>query len=100
MRSPAECPIPAKRSRKSGIVNRSAICRSNNWPKESGTPRNLREIAQSLGVANIVEGSVQRDGPRVRVVAQLIDARTDTHRWSKTYDRELADIFAIQDEIA
>jgi tetratricopeptide (TPR) repeat protein len=67
---------------------------------QNGAPRNLREIAQSLGVANIVEGSVQRDGSRVRVVAQLIDARTDTHRWSKTYDRQLADIFVIQDEIA
>ena len=67
---------------------------------KSGTPRNLREIVKSLGVANIVEGTVQREGPRVRVVAQLIEGRTGTHRWSKTYDRNVADIFAIEDEIA
>jgi TolB-like protein/Tfp pilus assembly protein PilF len=77
------------------VISRTSVMRY-----QSGAPRNLREIAQSLGVANIVEGSVQRDGPRVRVIAQLIDARTDTHRWSKTYDRDLADIFVIQDEIA
>src|SRR5881398_703609 len=62
--------------------------------------RNLREIAQQLGVAHIVEGSVQRAGNRVRVNAQLIDARTDAHLWAQTYDRDLADVFAIQSEIA
>lgn len=84
----------------SQIADLKVISRTSVMRYQSGTPRNLREIAQSLGVANVVEGSVQRDGSRVRVTAQLIDARTDTHRWSKTYDRELADIFAIQDEIA
>jgi TolB-like protein/cytochrome c-type biogenesis protein CcmH/NrfG len=64
------------------------------------TKRNLREIAQALGVAHIVEGSVQRAVDRVRVSAQLIDARTDTHLWAERYDRELADVFAIQSEIA
>ena len=64
------------------------------------TKRSLREIAQALGVANIVEGSVQRAAGRVRVSAQLIDARTDTHLWAERYDRELADVFAIQSEIA
>ncbi len=77
------------------VISRTSVSRY-----QSGTPRNLREIVQSLGVANIVEGTVQRHGPRVRVVAQLIEGRTGTHRWSKTYDRNVADIFAIQDEIA
>jgi TolB-like protein/class 3 adenylate cyclase/Tfp pilus assembly protein PilF len=62
--------------------------------------RNLREIGQQLGVANVVEGSVQRAGNRVRVNAQLVDARTDRHLWGQTYDRDLADVFAIQSEIA
>jgi len=67
---------------------------------KSGVPRNLREIAQQLGVANVVEGSVQRSGNRVRVNAQLVDARNDAHLWAQTYDRDLADVFAIQSEIA
>jgi tetratricopeptide (TPR) repeat protein len=62
--------------------------------------RNLREIAKTLGVSHVVEGSVQRDGGRVRVSAQLIDARNDTHLWAEHYDRDFADIFAIQTEIA
>ena len=62
--------------------------------------RNLREIANELGVAHVVEGSVQRAANRVRVSAQLIDARKDTHVWVEKYDRELADVFAIQSEIA
>ena len=57
-------------------------------------------LAQQLGVANVVEGSVQRSGNRVRVNAQLIDARNDAHLWAQTYDRDLADVFAIQSEIA
>ena len=67
---------------------------------KSGVARNLREIAQQLGVANVVEGSVQRSGNRVRVNAQLVDARTDAHLWAQTYDRDLVDVFAIQSEIA
>ena len=66
----------------------------------SGAPRNLREIGQQLGVAHVVEGSVQRAANKVRVNAQLIDARTDAHLWAQTYDRDLADVFAIQSEIA
>jgi tetratricopeptide (TPR) repeat protein len=62
--------------------------------------RNLREIAQQLGVAHVLEGSVQRAANRVRVTAQLIDARTDTHLWAEHYDRPLDDVFAIQSEIA
>jgi Predicted integral membrane protein len=63
-------------------------------------PGNLEEIAKQLGVAHVLEGSVQRAANRVRVNAQLIDARNDKHLWGQTYDRDLADVFAIQSEIA
>lgn len=62
--------------------------------------RDLREIGQALGVAHVVEGSVRRHGGRVRVAAQLIDTRTNTQLWAESYDRDLADVFAIQSEIA
>src|SRR6185437_13390921 len=58
------------------------------------------EIAKVLGVAHVVEGSVQRAGNRVRISAQLIDARNDTHLWAEHFDRDVADAFAIQSEIA
>ncbi len=57
-------------------------------------------VAKQLGVTKILEGSVRKSGKHIRITAQLIDARTDTHLWSETYDRELDDIFAVQDEIA
>jgi TolB-like protein/Tfp pilus assembly protein PilF len=60
----------------------------------------LTEIAERLNVAHILEGSVRKAGNKVRITAQLIEARSDTHLWSETYDRELDDIFAIQDEIS
>lgn len=62
--------------------------------------RNLREIARSLSVGSVLEGSVQREGKRVRITAQLIDARRDRHLWSQSYDRDLTDVFAIQSDIA
>ncbi len=62
--------------------------------------RNLPAIGRSLNVAHILEGSVQRSANRVRVNAQLVDARTEAHLWAGTYDRDLADVFAIQSEIA
>ena len=62
--------------------------------------RNLPEIGQALSVAHVLEGSVQRSANRVRVSAQLIDARSDTHIWAEKYDRDLSDVFAIQSEIA
>jgi len=62
--------------------------------------RNIPEIAAELKVANVLEGSVRKAGNRVRITAQLIDTRDDRHLWSDTYDRDLVDIFAIQDEIA
>jgi serine/threonine-protein kinase len=76
------------------------ISRTSVMHYKTGIARNLRDIAQQLGVANVVEGSVQRSGNRVRVNAQLIDARNDAHLWGQTYDRDLADVFAIQSEIA
>lgn len=66
----------------------------------AGPNRNLREIGQELGVGNILEGSVRRADGKVRVTAQLIETRTNTHLWAETYDRELADVFAIQSELA
>jgi len=63
-------------------------------------PRNLREIAKQLGVANIVEGSVQKAGDQVRVNVQLINAQTDSHLWTDTYDRNVTDIFGVESEIA
>ena len=60
----------------------------------------IREIARSLSVAHVLEGSVRRQGQRVRITAQLIDAATDKHLWSDTYDRDLTDIFRVQEEIA
>jgi len=60
----------------------------------------LPDVARELNVAHILEGSVRKDGNRIRITAQLIEARSDTHLWSETYDRALDDIFAIQDDIA
>jgi TolB-like protein/Tfp pilus assembly protein PilF len=82
------------------IADLKVISRTSVLQYKSGVARNLGEIAQQLGVANVVEGSVQRSGNRVRVNAQLIDARNDAHLWALTYDRDLADVFAIQSEIA
>ena len=64
-----------------------------------GKPINAQSVANELGVQYVVEGSVRRAGSRVRITAQLIDAETDRHLWAERYDRELADIFAIQDEV-
>jgi TolB-like protein/Flp pilus assembly protein TadD len=61
---------------------------------------NLREIGKALGVAYVLEGTVRRAGTRVRLNAQLIDARTDAHIWAETFDRELTDLFALQSELA
>ena len=63
-------------------------------------PKNLREIAKQLGVANILEGSVQKAADQVRVNVQLINAQTDSHLWADTYDRKLTDVFGVESEIA
>jgi TolB-like protein len=65
--------------------------------KETST---WRPVAQKLNVAAVIQGSVRKSGTRVRITAQLIQVATDSHLWSETYDRELDDIFAVQDDIA
>jgi TolB-like protein len=82
------------------IADLKVISRTSVMQYMSGAPRNLREIGQQLGVAHVLEGSVQRAANKIRVNAQLIDARNDAHQWAQTYDRDLADVFAIQSEIA
>ncbi len=82
------------------IADLKVISRTSVMQYKGGAERNVREIAKQLGVAHVLEGSVQREGNRIRVTAQLIDARTDTHIWAQGYDRELADVFKIQSEIA
>jgi len=84
----------------SHIADLKVISRTSVMQYKSGLARNLREIGQQLGVAHVVEGSVQRAANKIRVTAQLIDARTDAHVWAQTYDRDLADVFIIQSEIA
>ncbi len=82
------------------IADLKVISRTSVMQYKTGIQRNLREIGQQLGVAHLLEGSVQRAANKVRVNAQLIDARNDAHLWAQTYDRDLADVFAIQSEIA
>jgi TolB-like protein/class 3 adenylate cyclase len=82
------------------IADLKVISRTSVMQYKSGVARNLRKIGEELGVAHVVEGSVQRVANKIRVNAQLIDARTDAHLWAQTYDRDLADVFAIQSEIA
>jgi TolB-like protein/class 3 adenylate cyclase/Tfp pilus assembly protein PilF len=84
----------------SQIADLKVISRTSVMQYKSGVARNLRKIGEELGVAHVVEGSVQRVANKVRVNAQLIDARNDAHLWAQTYDRDLADVFAIQSEIA
>ncbi|HZS18436.1 MAG TPA: hypothetical protein VFA51_10955 [Candidatus Udaeobacter sp.] len=68
--------------------------------KYKSKPEDLKTVSQQLGVATVLEGSVQKARDKVRVNVQLIDARADSHLWAKTYDRDLADVFAIQSEVA
>jgi TolB-like protein/class 3 adenylate cyclase/Tfp pilus assembly protein PilF len=82
------------------IADLKVISRSSVMQYKTGVQRNLREIGQQLGVVHLLEGSVQRANNRIRVNAQLIDSRSDAHLWAQTYDRDLADVFAIQSEIA
>jgi TolB-like protein/Tfp pilus assembly protein PilF len=82
------------------IADLKVISRASVMQYKTGIARNLRKIGEELGVAHVVEGSVQRAANKVRVNAQLLDTRTDAHLWAQTYDRDLADVFAIQSEIA
>ena len=76
------------------VISRTSVMQYKNGA------RNLREIAEALGVSSVVEGSVQRAGNRVRVEARLIDARNDLQIWSDRYDRDLTDVFGIQTAVA
>ena len=82
------------------IVDLKVIGRTSVMQYKSGAKRNLRQIANELGVAHVVEGSVQRVANRVRITAQLIDARTNKHLWRERYDRPLDNVFTIQSDIA
>jgi TolB-like protein len=82
------------------VADLKVISRTSVTQYKSSAARNLREIGQALGVAHVLEGSVQRIANKVRVNAQLVDARNDAHLWGQTYTRDLADVFAIQTEIA
>jgi len=76
------------------------ISRTSVMTYRTGVNRDLRSIAGALGVAKVVEGTVRRDGNRVRITIRLVDARTDKALWSESYDRDLTDIFFVQSEIA
>ena len=86
-------------TRLAGISGLKVISRTSTQQYQS-KPRNLRDIAKQIGVANIVEGSVQKVGDQVRVNVQLINAQNDTHLWADTYDRKLTDILEVESEIA
>ena len=82
------------------VADLKVISRTSVASYVAGPHRDLRDIGQELGVANVLEGSVRRAGGKVRLTAQLIETRTNTHLWAETYDRDLADVFAIQSDIA
>src|SRR6516225_7077069 len=82
------------------VADLKVISRTSTLPYKSSASRNLREIAKTRGAAHVVEGTVQRAGGRVRINAQLIDARTDSQLWAERYDRDVADVFAIESEVA
>ena len=82
------------------VADLKVISRTSVMQYKNIIQRNLREVGRTLGVAHILEGAVQRAGGRVRVSAQLIDARTDAHLWGESYDRDIADVFALENELA
>jgi TolB-like protein/Tfp pilus assembly protein PilF len=82
------------------VADLKVISRTSAMQYKNSAQHSIREIANALGVAHILEGTVQRAGDRVRVSAQLIDARTDAHLWAEHYDRNLADVFGIESELA
>jgi len=86
-------------TRLSKIADLKVISRTSTQHYKSA-PENLREIAKQLGVAHVLEGSVQKSGDAVRVNVQLIKAATDSHLWADTYDRKLIDIFSVESEVA
>src|SRR5437588_12515796 len=76
------------------VISRTSTARYKSKPED------LRTVSQQLGVATVVEGSVQKAADKVRINVQLIDARADSHLWAKTYDRDIKDVFAVESEVA
>jgi TolB-like protein/Tfp pilus assembly protein PilF/class 3 adenylate cyclase len=86
-------------SKLTSIADLKVISRTST-AKYKSKPENLKNVSQELGVANVLEGSVQRAADKLRVIVQLIDARSDAHLWAKTYDRDTKDVFAVESEIS
>jgi serine/threonine protein kinase/tetratricopeptide (TPR) repeat protein len=82
------------------IAQLKVISRTSVMKYRAGTERDLRQIANALGVSNVLEGTVRRNGNRIRVSTELVDAREDKTIWAESFDRDLTDIFAIQTEVA
>ncbi len=82
------------------IADLKVISRTSVMQYKSGVARDLRKIGHQLGVANVLEGSVQRASNRVRVNVQLVDTRSDRHQWAQTFDRDVTDVFGVEDQIA
>ena len=82
----------------SKVPNLFVIARNSTFTYK-GKPVKVKQVSEELGVRYVLEGSVQKSGDRVRITAQLIDALTGHHLWAERYDRDLKDIFALQDEI-
>jgi TolB-like protein len=82
-----------------GIADLKVISRTST-AKYKSKPEDLKTVSQQLGVATVLEGSVQKAGDKVRVNVQFIDARADSHLWAKSYDREIKDVFAVESEVA
>ena len=81
-------------------VGELKVISSTSTKRYKNTELSIKEIARELGVASILEGSVQKIGNNVRITAQLIETKTDVHLWSEIYDKDISDIFAIQSEVA
>src|SRR5262245_52636281 len=86
-------------TKRAGIGDLKVIPRKST-AKYKSTPEDLKTVARELGVATVLEGSVQRAGDKVRVNVQLLDAHADTHLWAESYDRDLKDVFAVESEVA
>src|ERR1700739_3940553 len=82
------------------VAQLKVISRTSVMQYRADAKRDLRQIANALGVANVLEGTVRREGNHVRVSTELVDAHNDTTIWADSYDRDLTDIFAIQSEVA
>ena len=89
---------PADRPQSAQISGLRVAARTSSF-QFKGRNADIREVASKLGVSTVLEGSVRKSGDRMRITAQLIDAKTGYHMWSQTFDRKVTDVFAVQDEI-